>query len=223
MKTRWITDGLILDAKPLEGRLSVEYHPTLPYTVFYSGLMNAGTWDWSKQQWRFQPQKWLKVKEEWLKPPDWPNADRSFAKFQEEELLKLHGLALTDIADFKLRHTSYECQLAAICLAQGAGQHYVDGANGVKDFDVWSFFYTPFPARRVANADFGVSRFGAIDLGYAGRRVDLMGRQITDMGSPRASILHWLSKGGKWSSAWWLAQKSVVMLWPDMGDIIWRS
>ena len=36
-------------------------------------------------------------------------------------------------------------------LCQGAALHYVNGRNGVKDFDVWSFYAQyndwPFPAR----------------------------------------------------------------------------
>src|ERR1700727_1064079 len=49
-------------------------------------------------------------------------------------------------------------------LYQGAALHYLDGKNGVKDFDVWSFYAAlgdgPFPYRWRGTADFGPSRFG---------------------------------------------------------------
>lgn len=59
-----------------------------------------------------------------------------------------------------------------VALCQGAAKHFVDmeaGAkrpNGVKDFDVWSFFAAipgqQFPAAiRHRHFDFGPSRFGA--------------------------------------------------------------
>lgn len=48
--------------------------------------------------------------------------------------------------------------------APGSGPHYLDGKNGVKDFDVWSFYAAlgdgPFPYRWRGTADFGPSRFG---------------------------------------------------------------
>jgi len=69
------------------------------------------------------------------------------------------------------------------CLCQGAALHYADGANGVEDFDVWSFYAEhpdgPFPARWRRPADFGPSksgRFPGDPAHYQGRRVDLMGR-----------------------------------------------
>jgi hypothetical protein len=42
---------------------------------------------------------------------------------------------------------------------QGAALHYVNGSNGVKDFDVWSFYAQyddrPFAARWRGTRDFG--------------------------------------------------------------------
>jgi hypothetical protein len=63
--------------------------------------------------------------------------------------------------------------------------HYLNERNGVKDFDVWSFYAQyddwPFPARWRATRDFGPSKFGRYpgDPGrYSGRRVDLRGRSL---------------------------------------------
>ena len=45
-----------------------------------------------------------------------------------------------------------------------AALHFVNGASGVEDLDVWSFYAAvstePFPYRRIGNAEFGPSRFG---------------------------------------------------------------
>jgi len=76
-------------------------------------------------------------------------------------------------------------------LCQGAALHYVDGRNGVKDFDVWSFYAQhddwPFPARWRGTRDFGPSKFGRYPgdpPGYAGRRVDLLGRSLPAVPAP---------------------------------------
>ena len=67
----------------------------------------------------------------------------------------------------------------------GAALHYVNGRNGVKDFDVWSFYAQyddwPFPARWRGTRDFGPSKFGRYPRDaprYSGRRVDLLGRSL---------------------------------------------
>jgi len=67
-------------------------------------------------------------------------------------------------------------------LCQVAALHHVDKRNGVKDFDVWSFYVQydvwPFPARWRVGARFRSSRFGRYPGDpplYLGRRVDLLG------------------------------------------------
>jgi hypothetical protein len=116
-------------------------------------------------------------------------------------------------------------------LCQGAGlHHYVDVAlgkrrpDGVKDFDVWTFFAAipgrRFPAdRRNTHVDFGPSRFGRW-FGEGprfehceGRRLDLLMRGLpVPLGAnPVETIRAWLAEG--WTkSAHLLAQKGVVMI-----------
>lgn len=79
----------------------------------------------------------------------------------------------------------YAGRLLGRALCQGAALHYVNGSNGVKDFDVWSSYAEhddwPFPARWRGTRDFGPSKFGRYpgDLSrYSGRRVDLLGRSL---------------------------------------------
>ena len=68
----------------------------------------------------------------------------------------------------------------------GAALHYLDGTNGVKDFDVWSFYAErgdgPFPYRWRGTADYGPSKFGRYPddpPSFTGRRVDCSGDRST--------------------------------------------
>ena len=87
--------------------------------------------------------------------------------------------------------------LLSRALCQGAALHYVNGHNGVKDFDVWSFYAQyddwPFPARWRGTRDFGPSKFGRYSCDpprYTGRRVDLLGRSLrVELGADPAEVI----------------------------------
>jgi hypothetical protein len=72
--------------------------------------------------------------------------------------------------------------------------HFLDGHNGVKDLDVWTFYAQhpegDFPRRRRGKSDFGVSELGRHpeDVGFVGRRVDLIGRSLD--AKPQDDPLH---------------------------------
>ena len=94
--------------------------------------------------------------------------DRWLARVDVADLLRLAALAADAEAGlFERRpHGSgrYAGRLLGRALCQGAAVHYVNGKNGVKDFDVWSFYAQhedwPFPARWRGTRDFGPSKFG---------------------------------------------------------------
>jgi len=97
--------------------------------------------------------------------------------------------------------------------------HYVNEKNGVKDFDVWSFYAQyddrPFPARWRGTRDFGLSKFGRYpgDLPrYSGRRVDLLGRSlpVAPGADPADAIRRYLA-ARRTMSAKALATKAVVL------------
>ena len=170
------------------------------------------------------------------------NAPRSTRSFQKIDLNDLNHLA--DIARAKLEtvfkrrprlHRLYENRLIALCLCQGAAEHYVHPrsklSRGVNDFDVWAFFAltrrTPFWNRRSSPADFGPSKFrrSSRDLSrYVGRRIDIFWRAIptTPDPNPLEAIRCWLSTGRR-ASARHLSKKSVVVIWPkkQAGKILW--
>jgi hypothetical protein len=119
-------------------------------------------------------------------------------------------------------------------LCQGAALHYLDGRNGVKDFDVWSFYAArsdgPFPYRWHGTADFGPSRFGRHPddpPSYRGRRVDLLGRSlpVPPGADPVAALVDYLS-AARTISARALAGKAVILLTRitrehAVGEVIW--
>jgi hypothetical protein len=79
--------------------------------------------------------------------------DRSLAPIETAELLRLAALAADAEAELFRRNPQgsgrYAGRLLGRALCQGAALHYVDGGNGVKDFDVWSFYaqYDDWPVR----------------------------------------------------------------------------
>ena len=93
---------------------------------------------------------------------------RSLARIDGSDLLRLAALAAEAEAGLFARHPSgagrYAGRLLCRALCQGAALHYLDGRNGVKDFDVWSFYAAlaegPFPYRWRGTADYGPSKFG---------------------------------------------------------------
>lgn len=168
---------------------------------------------------------------------------RSSAPLTLDHLARLSAIAADDREVFFRSQPAYRDRLLATVLAQGAALHWVDGATGVKDLDVWSFFALPpgvtaFPAnQRKRHVDFGPSTLGRqmFDLtdpdlsahdrsrftrwsNFEGRRVDLMMRGLPcapDV-EPAAAIRGWLQRGIRLGtgSPWHLAQKAVVLIDP---------
>lgn len=150
-------------------------------------------------------------------------SERSYATINDDDLRCLAGIAREDLADFAARHNRPHLldNLLCIALCQGAALHYLNQTNGVKDFDVYLFFAKgrerDFNARRRTKYDYGLSRFGRHpkDLGYKGRRVDVIGRSIPHRSDETAvqSVQRYLDvKRSK--TAWHLARKAVVVLEP---------
>ena len=114
----------------------------------------------------------------------------------------------------------YRDRLACMVLGQGGAAHYFDPTVGFKDIDVWLFFEqilrTPFPHRTIWHGDFGQSVHGKDegDIGFVGRRIDIMGRSIdvSDKTSPLDSVRSWLHGGS--TSANYVCLNPVIVLEP---------
>jgi hypothetical protein len=152
---------------------------------------------------------------------------RSFAPLTEEHLQRLAVLADADHQFFTRPdgRPEYRLRRLAVTLAQGAALHYLEGRNGVKDLDVWTFYAgvpgIRFPAdKRETHADFGPSGLGRqrydFDAarsaaerarwrrwdGYSGRRVDFLMRALpvepgTGVDAVVDALQDWLVAGSR--------------------------
>jgi hypothetical protein len=161
--------------------------------------------------------------------------DRSYAGIELADLLRLGDLAADAEAELFERNPAgsgrYAGRLLGRALCQGAAVHYVDKHNGVKDFDVWSFYAQhedwPFPARWRATRDFGPSKFGRYpsDLAhYIGRRVDLLGRSLpVPAGTDPSDAIRCYLADAQTRSARELAAKAAVLIHPRerVGEVVW--
>ncbi len=161
-------------------------------------------------------------------------AGRSYGRIAREDLGRLARIARLDredLFDRKPRYRALGKRLICVALCQGAALHFVDGKNGVKDFDVWTFYavhpsHPDYPWRRRKAVEFDDPRFGAPpdSPDFSGRRVDLLGRSLdvaTEV-DPAVVLREYLSTG-RTETARRLAEKAVVLLEPAgrLGDVIW--
>jgi hypothetical protein len=163
--------------------------------------------------------------------------DRSLERIEIADLLRLAVLAADAEAELFSRNPQgsgrYAGRLLGRALCQGAALHYVNGNNGVKDFDVWSFYAQyddwPFPPRWRGTRDFGPSKFGRYSGDpprYSGRRVDLLGRSLpVRPGTDPADALRRYLSARRTDSAKALAAKAVVLIVPEdrAGEIVWPA
>ena len=116
--------------------------------------------------------------------------------------------------------------MLVIALCQGAALHFLNGKNGVKDFDIWYFYAedhkVKYPYRWVKSVDSKLRKFGV------SRRVDLLGRSIicknvsSAKRHPLPIIREYLGEA-RTQTAQQLAKKPVIGLWPKsiLGKVIW--
>lgn len=166
---------------------------------------------------------------------------RSYEPITGDDLGRLNELAQADRERFFRKRPEYRERVVCTALCQGAALHHVDLAagrdrpNGIKDFDVWTFFSAipgkPFPAnKRITHDDFGASKFGRWDregkpfLHYSGRRVDLLMRALpVDRDADPARALCTYLAAGQTGTARHLSAKGVVLIDPGRrrGEVIW--
>lgn len=168
-------------------------------------------------------------------------SERSYERIGKNDLRRLGELAAADRDRFYRGRPEYRDRLFCVALCQGAALHYAASVrrwpepNGVKDFDVYSFFADIagqlFPAaRRNQHADFGPSRFGCESdpparwRHYAGRRVDLLmrGLPVALDDDPIEAVREYLG-AGRTKTARLLALKGAVLIEPErlLGTIAW--
>ena len=161
---------------------------------------------------------------------------RSYGHLLPEDLRRLSEIARQDREGLFHKYPRYrplQNEIIAVALCQGAALHYVNGSNGIKDFDMWTFYakrptLTRYPPRRLTPHDFGDPRFGqSADFPqYVGRKVDCLGRSIPvgGDGDPISAIRRYLSEQ-RTDTARELARKAVVLIEPDalLGKVVWPA
>ena len=160
---------------------------------------------------------------------------RSLERIDGDDLIRLAELAARAESALFARKPHgagrYAGRLVCRALCQGAALHSVDGRNGVKDFDVWSFYAErgdgPFPYRWRGTADYGPSKFGRFPddpPSFTGRRVDLLGRSLdVPLGANPVTVLREYLSAARTASARALAEKAVVLIYPLQlaGTVVW--
>jgi hypothetical protein len=164
-------------------------------------------------------------------------SDRSYAPLTVEHLKRLDKIAKQDRRDMFAKNphlAEYRDRIVLVALCQGAALHYVNGTNGVKDIDVYTF-YAALPGvmltpRRRGVADFGESEFGNWSKEkpirgerFVGRRVDLLQRSLAvpPDTNPVVAVRSWIQTRG--GTPEYLRQKAIVGIWPRkyLGAVIW--
>jgi hypothetical protein len=159
---------------------------------------------------------------------------RSFKKIELADLKRLADIAKKDSNNFFLEYPSWGKEFAnrvlCVALCQGAGQHYVDGKTGINDFDIYTF-YRKNPdknwySKRIKSYDFGNPKFGQSKdkPNFIGRRVDCLGREIDVRKNETLIIaLRRYLKESNTTTSRYLSNKSVVLLNPKCGYVVWET
>lgn len=165
-----------------------------------------------------------------------PAPSRSYEPISDDDLNRLVRTARSDREDFfarKPRYSELANRIVCVALCLGAALHLISGRNGIKDFDVWTFYDAhpedpPFPWRRRKTYDFGSPKFGQSPdkPGFVGCHVDLHGRSLDTGGEEDpAIILRGYLAGGRTQTARRLSEKPVVLLAPaaQLGTVVWTG
>jgi hypothetical protein len=163
-------------------------------------------------------------------------SERSYERISMSTLGRLSAISREVMDGFFARNprwAGYRERELCVVLAQGAALYYVNGTNGVKDFDCWTFFgfderIGAFTARgRRGVRDFGPSEFGRHpkDEGFSGRRVDICARSIRCVsGVDAISAVQDYLRNDTNDTPRLLAEKAMVVLDPlaRRGEVIWN-
>lgn len=176
--------------------------------------------------------------------------NRIFQRLSSNDLEKIREYALEEFQRFLTyagnpqgKYRRYENRLIAICLGQGAAQHFIDlqelsvfdnevkleqqkiqekgykvdsngkVISGIKDIDVW-FFFEQDDDLKIPNR-YSIKSIQK-DFGNLGaRRIDFLRKGLIWQISRRETICSYLKANNRvGSTGWYLAQKSLVGLEP---------
>ena len=159
---------------------------------------------------------------------------RSFKKINKSDLRRLAEIAEKDRLDFFNKYpqwkNAFQNRVICIALCQGAAQHYVDNKTGINDFDVYTFYKInsnkKWYAKRIKSYDYNNAKFGqSLDKPqFIGRRVDCLSREIEiKKNESLIAALRRYLKNSETKTANLLSRKSVILLKPKCGYVVWRN
>lgn len=157
--------------------------------------------------------------------------ERSYLPITVQHLKHLCDIAIKDQKDFfrlnpKYRH--YENERKAILLIQGAALHFINGKEGIKDFDVlvvYNKLHNPIRlyAKRKKAYNSNMPEFGRFPKDkpkYVTRRVDILMREIEISSEEKLSdtLQNFIKHHKYWG------EKAAIGIWPDniLEEIIYR-
>jgi hypothetical protein len=164
--------------------------------------------------------------------------DRSFAAITPADLSRLGRIARAEREEFFKRHPEwrmlYGGRMLCVALTGDAALHFTNGATGVAEFDVFTFYAAnaeaPFPYTHVGREDFGKAKFGKLPgapNSFVGRPVNLEGRDLdaSPADDPVAALHAYLRHGKSGSSARAMRDSAVVLIEPEplLGYVVWPT
>ena len=178
--------------------------------------------------------------------------NRTFRELSSNDLAEIREYALEELKRFLTdagtpqgKYRRYENRLIAICLGQGAAQHFIDlqelsvfdnevkleqqkiqekgykidsngkVISGIKDIDVW-FFFEQDDDLKIPDIR-NCRNSIQKDFGNLGARsIDFLKKGLIRKDSPTETVRSYLKGNNRSGNAWWyLAQKSLVGLEPE--------
>jgi hypothetical protein len=150
---------------------------------------------------------------------------RSYARVTRRVLDRLSIIAAEDREGKfarRPRWAVYRDRVLCVALCQGAALHYVDGENGVKDLDVYTFYAVhdvgAFPHR------WPRPRLQFDRAPFEGHFVDLMGRSLhEEVGADPFEVVRRYLSRPRTKTSRRLSEKAVVLIDPEpfRGRVAW--
>ncbi len=174
-------------------------------------------------------------------PSSWPTDVRGaettlcMKLFDESDLERFAEIAAVDLEAYYTKRPDLKKYRIASFLAEEAGEHYVT-KKGFRCICLWTLFQRidgvkDFHPMRHTRIDFGDAKFGHSswikhpgDAGFIGRGVNCFGRSLTVLkGETIDDTLTRYLTTDKSLGAQRLREKSIVMLWPKLGRVVWKA
>jgi hypothetical protein len=157
---------------------------------------------------------------------------RTFTDITVEDLREMRGYALEELQRFlgleDGRYEAYRERLVAICLCQGAAQHYLHKSRGVRNLDIWLFFRGAVDGERLPPLPNAPKAITAALTNLPEVRIDFMSAIIpaschTD-GTTEGTLRGFLAAEAT-PIASELARKPVIGLapWTVFGQAVWAG